>query len=99
MIQHYTIKGNFRRSVHSFAPNHICAIINFLGRAARQNDDLAELYENEIGDTKRAMEAYATSGEWYEGDNAEASVNRWLLTITLRHIDLINVLGLQIRPT
>lgn len=52
-IQHYTLKGNFRR-------------------AAGHKQNLAELYEVEIGDEKRAAEAYETAAGWYENDNAEA---------------------------
>lgn len=52
-IQHYTLKGNFRR-------------------AAGHKQNLAELYEVEIGDEKRAAEAYEMAAGWYENDNAEA---------------------------
>lgn len=51
-IQHYTMKGNFRR-------------------AATHKQNLAELYEVELQDQKRAMEAYETAAGWYENDNAE----------------------------
>ena len=52
-INHYTVKGNFRR-------------------AATHKQNLAELYEVELGDQKRAAEAYETAAGWYENDNAEA---------------------------
>lgn len=52
-INHYTLKGNFRR-------------------AATYKQNLAELYEVELGDQKAAMQAYETAAGWYEGDNAEA---------------------------
>ncbi len=52
-IQHYTLKGNFRR-------------------AATHQQNLAEVYEMEIGDQKKALEAYETAAGWYESDNAEA---------------------------
>lgn len=52
-INHYTLKGNFRR-------------------AATNKQNLAELYETELGDTKRACEAYEMAAGWYENDNAEA---------------------------
>lgn len=52
-IQHYTLKGNFRR-------------------AATYKQNLAELYEVELGDLKKALEAYDTAAGWYEADNAEA---------------------------
>ena len=43
-------------------------------RAATHQQNLAEMYEQEIGDQKRAIEAYATAAEWFESDNAEAYV-------------------------
>jgi alpha-soluble NSF attachment protein len=52
-IQHYTLKGNFRR-------------------AATHQQNLAEVYEVEIGDSKKALEAYETAAGWFESDNAEA---------------------------
>ena len=52
-IQHYTLKGNFRR-------------------AATYKQNLAELYEVELSDHKKAIDAYETAGSWFEGDNAEA---------------------------
>ena len=52
-INHYTLKGNFRR-------------------AATWKQNIAELFEVELGDQKRAMEAYETAAGWYEQDNAEA---------------------------
>jgi alpha-soluble NSF attachment protein len=54
-INHYTMKGNFRR-------------------AAGHKQSVAELYENELGDAKRAAEAYEVAAGWFEGDNAEACV-------------------------
>ena len=55
-INHYTMKGNFRR-------------------AATHKQNLAELYENDLGDLKRAMEAYEMAASWFENDNAEAYVS------------------------
>ncbi len=52
-INHYTMKGNFRR-------------------AATHQQNLAEVYEVEIGDQKRAIDAYETAAGWFESDNAEA---------------------------
>jgi len=52
-INHYTMKGNFRR-------------------AATHQQNLAEVYEVEIGDQKRAIDAYETAAGWFENDNAEA---------------------------
>ena len=51
-INHYTMKGNFRR-------------------AATHKQNLAEMYEVELDDQKKAMEAYETAAGWYENDNAE----------------------------
>lgn len=41
-------------------------------RAAGLQQSLAELYELEIGDQKRAVEAYEVAAGWFESDNAEA---------------------------
>ena len=41
-------------------------------RAATHQQNLAEVYEVEIGDQKRAVEAYETAAGWFESDNAEA---------------------------
>jgi alpha-soluble NSF attachment protein len=40
-------------------------------RAATHKQNIAEVYELELGDQKRAMEAYETAAGWYENDNAE----------------------------
>lgn len=41
-------------------------------RAATNQQNLAELYEVEIADNKRAIAAYDTAAGWFESDNAEA---------------------------
>lgn len=41
-------------------------------RAATQKQNLAEVYELELGDQKAAMESYETAASWFESDNAEA---------------------------
>lgn len=61
-INHYTLKGNFRR-------------------AATYKQNLAELYEVELGDQKAAIEAYETAAGWYENDNAEALANKLFLKV------------------
>ncbi|KAF2143879.1 uncharacterized protein K452DRAFT_285920 [Aplosporella prunicola CBS 121167] len=61
-INHYTMKGNFRR-------------------AATWKQNLAELYEVEVGDQKRSMEAYEVAAGWYENDNAEALANKLYLKV------------------
>lgn len=43
-------------------------------RAAQHKENMGEVFEVEIGDTKRALEAYETAAGWYEGDNAAALV-------------------------
>lgn len=55
------------------AINHYTGKGNFR-RAATQQQNLAELYEVEIGDEKRAAEAYETAAGWFESDHAEACV-------------------------
>nr|POE96390.1 putative vesicular-fusion protein sec17 like [Quercus suber] len=55
------------------AINHYTMKGNFR-RAAGHKQNLAELYEVELGDEKRASEAYETAAGWYENDNAEAWV-------------------------
>lgn len=45
-------------------------------RAATHKQNLAEVYEVEIGDQKRAMESYELAASWYESDNAEAWVSQ-----------------------
>ena len=41
-------------------------------RAATQQQNLAEIYEVEIGDMKKALDAYDTAAGWFESDHAEA---------------------------
>ena len=53
------------------AINHYTSKGNFR-RAATQQQNLAEVFEVEIGDQKRAVAAYTTAAEWFENDNAEA---------------------------
>jgi tetratricopeptide (TPR) repeat protein len=52
-----------------------------LRRAATQQQYLAELYEVELGDMKKALEAYEKAAEWFEGDNAEAYVSHYLFDV------------------
>ena len=53
------------------AIQHYRATGNFR-RAATHQQNLAEVFEVEIGDESRALEAYEKAAEWFEGDNAEA---------------------------
>jgi alpha-soluble NSF attachment protein len=55
------------------AINHYTAKGNFR-RAATHKQNLAELYETEIGDQKKAIESYELAANWFESDNAEAYV-------------------------
>lgn len=55
------------------AINHYISKGNFR-RAATHQQNLAEIYEIEIGDEKRAAEAYETAAGWFESDHAEAYV-------------------------
>ena len=57
--------------VLSSAIQHYVAKGN-LRRAATQQQYLAEVYEVEIGDMKRALDAYEKAADWFESDNAEA---------------------------
>ncbi|KAL5594341.1 hypothetical protein BROUX41_001280 [Berkeleyomyces rouxiae] len=55
-----------------------CSRGNFR-RAAGHQESLAEIYDTELGDTKKALEAYEQAAGWYEGDNAPAMANKiWL---------------------
>jgi alpha-soluble NSF attachment protein len=60
-----------------------CSKGNFR-RAATHKQNLAELYEVELGDEGRAAAAYEEAAGWYESDNAEALSNKlWLKTADL----------------
>lgn len=50
-------------------------------RAATQQQMLAETYEMELGDNKKALEAYELAAEWFESDNAEALANKLRLKV------------------
>jgi alpha-soluble NSF attachment protein len=55
------------------AINHYTAKGNFR-RAATHKQNLAECYEVEVGDQKKAIESYELAASWFESDNAEAYV-------------------------
>ncbi|KAI1460760.1 TPR-like protein [Annulohypoxylon moriforme] len=60
------------------AINQYCKKGNFR-RAASHKESMGEVFENEINDTKRALESYEAAAGWYEGDNASALANKlWL---------------------
>ena len=50
-------------------------------RAATHQQNLAEVYEMEIGDQKKALAAYETAAGWFESDNAEALANKLFLKV------------------
>src|SRR5690349_24779786 len=50
-------------------------------RAATHQQNLAEVYELEIGDQKKALEAYDLAAQWFETDNAEALANKLYLKV------------------
>ncbi|PSS19986.1 hypothetical protein M430DRAFT_138032 [Amorphotheca resinae ATCC 22711] len=62
------------------AINHYTAKGNFR-RAATHKQNLAELYETEVGDQKKAMESYELAANWFENDNAEALANKLYLKV------------------
>ncbi|KAL1999165.1 hypothetical protein VTN02DRAFT_4949 [Thermoascus thermophilus] len=66
--------------VLSAAIQHYISKGNFR-RAATQQQYLAEVYEVEIGDMKKALDAYEKTAEWFEGDNAEALANKHYLKV------------------
>ena len=66
--------------VLSQAINHYTTKGNFR-RAATNQQNLAELYEVEVGDEKAALEAYEVAAGWFEGDNAEALANKLFLKV------------------
>lgn len=54
-----------------FSINHYTSKGNFR-RAATWKQNVAEVYETEIGDQKKAIESYELAASWFENDNAEA---------------------------
>ncbi|KAF8454600.1 soluble NSF attachment protein [Terfezia claveryi] len=50
-------------------------------RAATHQQNLAELWELDLGDFKKAIEAYDLAGDWFSGDNAEALANKVYLKV------------------
>jgi alpha-soluble NSF attachment protein len=66
--------------VLSSAIQHYISRGNFR-RAATHQQNLAEVYEIEVGDPKKALEAYEKAAEWFESDNAEALANKHYLKV------------------
>ncbi|ODV88417.1 hypothetical protein CANCADRAFT_4554 [Tortispora caseinolytica NRRL Y-17796] len=48
-------------------------------RAANYKQDLAALYETELGDLEQAVMCYEDAGEWFAGDGADALANKAFL--------------------
>lgn len=57
--------------VVEIAINHYTSTGNFR-RAATQKQNQAEVYEMELHDDKKALEAYELAASWFESDGAEA---------------------------
>lgn len=69
------------------AVQRYCVKGNFR-RAATHKESLGDLYENELGDNKKAIECYEAAAGWYEGDNAVALANKlWLKVADLAALD------------
>ncbi|KAF4636731.1 hypothetical protein G7Y89_g1355 [Cudoniella acicularis] len=62
------------------AINHYTSRGNFR-RAATHKQNLAEVYEVEIGDQKKAIASYELAASWFESDNAEALANKLYLKV------------------
>ncbi|KAI1343960.1 TPR-like protein [Xylariaceae sp. FL0016] len=57
-------------------------------RAAQHKENIGEVYEVELGDTKRALECYEAAAGWYESDNAAALANKlWLKVADIAAIE------------
>ncbi|ODA81662.1 hypothetical protein RJ55_00164 [Drechmeria coniospora] len=69
------------------AIDRYCAKGNFR-RAASHKESLGELYEQDLDDTKAAVECYEAAASWYEGDNATALANKlWLKVADVAALD------------
>ena len=77
----------YRKTSPSDAARTLTALINFrksegeFRRATKPQQELAELYENELQDTAKAIEAYETAGRWFENDRAESLANKCYLKV------------------
>lgn len=61
-----------------FAIMQYCKKGNFR-RAAQHKENVGEILETTLGDTKGALKCYEEAARWYEGDNAGALANKlWL---------------------
>ncbi|KAF1991430.1 TPR-like protein [Aulographum hederae CBS 113979] len=48
-------------------------------RAATYQQTVGEIYEQDLGDFNKAIDAYSTAAGWYDEDNAQALANKWYL--------------------
>ncbi|KAI0484292.1 TPR-like protein [Xylariaceae sp. FL0804] len=70
-----------------FPVNQYCKKGNFR-RAAQHKENMGEVFELEIGDTKQALECYEAAAGWYESDNAAALANKlWLKVADIAALD------------
>ncbi|PSS00523.1 alpha-soluble NSF attachment protein [Coniella lustricola] len=70
-----------------FSINQYCTKGNFR-RAASHKENLGELFESQLGDLKRAGEAYEVAAGWYDGDGAAALANKlWLKVADISALD------------
>lgn len=74
-----------------FSINQYCTKGNFR-RAASHKENLGDLFENQMGDLKRACDAYETAAGWYEGDGAGAYVQKKRLPPLSRSVGQMAVL-------
>lgn len=72
-----------------FSIQQYCKKGNFR-RAAQHKENLAEVLETQIGDIKRALEAYELAAGWYESDNAAAYVSPRCSTPNM-HLQVLNL--------
>ncbi|KUI67249.1 hypothetical protein VM1G_03523 [Cytospora mali] len=70
-----------------FSINQYCAKGNFR-RAASHKESLGDVFENQLADMKRALEAYEAAAGWYESDGASALANKlWLKVADIAALD------------
>lgn len=82
-------KEDPQTAVHclNVAVDRYCVKGNFR-RAASHKESMGEMYEQELGDSKSALECYEAAAGWYEGDNASALANKlWLKVADVAALD------------
>lgn len=60
---------------------HLFTLRGQFRRAAQYEMDLGELYENELDNADKAIQAYENAGDWYFNDRAEALSNKAFLKV------------------